>query len=53
MGVGDSRNAGTGICLARYGFGFRFDGSELDGTELSINEAAAILGLMKPLHVQT
>jgi len=58
--VGDSpvdrataRNAGTGICLARYGFGYRFDGSELDGTEHFIDEAAAIVELMEQLDVQT
>jgi phosphoglycolate phosphatase len=58
--VGDSpvdrataRNAGTGICLARYGFGYRFDGSEFDGTEHFIDEAAAIVELMEQLDVQT
>jgi phosphoglycolate phosphatase len=47
--VGDSpvdlktaRQAGTGICLARYGFGYRFDGSEFDGTELFVDEPAAL-----------
>ncbi len=58
--IGDSpvdrataRNAGTGICLARYGFGYRFDGSEFDGTEHFIDEAAAIVELMEQLDVQT
>ena len=58
--VGDSpvdrataRNAGTGICLARYGFGYRFDGSEFDGTEHFVDEAAAIVELMEQLDVQT
>jgi phosphoglycolate phosphatase len=58
--IGDSpvdrataRNAGTGICLARYGFGYRFEGSEFDGTEHFIDEAAAILDLMDKLDVQT
>jgi phosphoglycolate phosphatase len=57
--IGDSpvdrataRNAGTGICLARYGFGYRFDGSELDGTEHFIDEAASIVALMEQLDVQ-
>jgi phosphoglycolate phosphatase len=42
--VGDSavdlttaRNAGTRICLARYGFGFRFTGSEFRGDEIFID----------------
>ena len=57
--IGDSpvdrataRNAGTGICLARYGFGYRFDGSELDGTEHFIDDAAAIAGLIERLDTQ-
>lgn len=58
--IGDSpvdrataRNAGIGICLARYGFGYRFDGSEFDGTEHFVDEAAAIVELMEQLDVQT
>jgi phosphoglycolate phosphatase len=58
--IGDSpvdrataRNAGTGVCLARYGFGYRFDGSEFDGTEHVVDEAAAIVELMAQLDVQT
>jgi phosphoglycolate phosphatase len=58
--IGDSpvdrataRNAGTGICLARYGFGYRFDGSEFDGTEHFIDEATAIVELMEQLDVHT
>ena len=50
--VGDSavdlataRNAGTSVCLARYGFGFRFSGSEFDGSELFIDSPAALLEL--------
>ena len=42
--VGDSavdlataRNAGARVCLARYGFGFRFSGSEFDGSEKFVN----------------
>lgn len=42
--VGDSpvdretaRRAGTQICLARYGFGYRFDSSDFRGTELFID----------------
>ena len=57
--IGDSpvdletaRQAGTGICLARYGFGYRFDGTEFDGTELFVDEPAAIVELMDQLDVQ-
>jgi phosphoglycolate phosphatase len=42
--VGDSRvdletarRAGVRICLARYGFGFRFDPLDLDGSELIVD----------------
>jgi phosphoglycolate phosphatase len=42
--VGDSpvdlataRNAGTKICLARYGFGYRFDAADFRGEELFID----------------
>ena len=51
--VGDSlvdwqtaRGAGTGICLARYGFGFAtFPSSELDGRERFIDAPADLLRL--------
>ena len=46
--VGDSpvdlataRRAGTHICLARYGFGYRFDGDGFRGDEFFIDEAAS------------
>ena len=52
--VGDSavdlataRNAGTPVCLARYGFGFRFSGSELRGDEALIDSPGEILGLFQ------
>ena len=58
--VGDSpvdretaRQAGTGICLARYGFGYRFDGAEFDGTELFVDEPAAIVTALASVDVQT
>jgi phosphoglycolate phosphatase len=42
--VGDStvdlataRAAGTAICLARYGFGFRFTDGDFDGAEMFID----------------
>ena len=51
--VGDSavdlataRNAGTRICLARYGFGFRFSGTEFRGDELFIDSASELLSLV-------
>jgi phosphoglycolate phosphatase len=47
--VGDSpvdlataRRAGTHICLARYGFGYRFDGNGFRGDEQFIDEAAEL-----------
>ena len=47
--VGDSvidlqtaHRAGTGICLARYGFGYRLDGIALRGDERFIDSAAAL-----------
>jgi phosphoglycolate phosphatase len=58
--IGDSpvdletaRQAGTGICLARYGFGYRFDGTEFDGTELFVDEPAAIVSALASVDVQT
>jgi phosphoglycolate phosphatase len=48
--VGDSpvdrqtaRNAGARICLAKYGFGFRFGPGDLDGSELLIDQPEALL----------
>ena len=45
--VGDSRvdlrtarNAGTNICLARYGFGYRIDPADLDGSEMIVDTPA-------------
>jgi phosphoglycolate phosphatase-like HAD superfamily hydrolase len=44
MLVGDSpidlataRRAGVHVCLARYGFGYRFDAGDFDGTESFID----------------
>jgi len=52
--VGDSpidyrtaRNAGTRICLARYGYGYRFDGVTFDGDELFADAPAAIVGIVE------
>ena len=54
MMVGDSpvdrqtaRNAGTAICLVRYGFGFLFGPGDLDGTETTVDEPLEIVGMMK------
>jgi phosphoglycolate phosphatase len=51
--VGDSpvdlatgRAAGTRVCLVRYGFGYRFDETDFDGTELFIDEPAALLNVL-------
>ena len=58
--VGDSpvdlstaRNAGAAICLARYGFGYRFAGSEFDGRERFVDEPAAIVAVIQELDSQT
>jgi phosphoglycolate phosphatase len=55
--VGDSpvdlataRRAGTQICLARYGFGYRFDGSGFRGDELFIDEAADLLAIVSAVE---
>ncbi len=55
--VGDSpidlataRNAGTLICLARYGFGYRFDRGDLTGGELFIDRPAELLSVTRPLR---
>jgi phosphoglycolate phosphatase len=52
--VGDSavdlataRNAGARICLARYGFGYRFSGSEFEGNEQFIDSPAALVRLVE------
>jgi phosphoglycolate phosphatase len=51
--VGDSavdlataRNAGTGICLARYGFGYRFRGDEFTGDEMFIDSPTELARLV-------
>jgi phosphoglycolate phosphatase len=54
--VGDSpvdlataRNAGTHVCLARYGFGYRFDGTEFDGSERFIDGPADVVDVVRQL----
>jgi phosphoglycolate phosphatase len=51
--VGDSavdlataRNAGTRICLARYGFGYRFTAADFRGDELFIDSPADLVTLI-------
>jgi phosphoglycolate phosphatase len=51
--VGDSavdlataRNAGTQVCLARYGFGYRFTQTDFRGDELFIESAAELVRLL-------
>jgi len=51
--VGDSpvdlataRNAGTQICLARYGFGYRFGPDDFRGEELFIDSPADLMDLL-------
>jgi phosphoglycolate phosphatase len=39
-----SRRAGTRICLTRYGFGYRFAGTEFRGDEVFVDEAAELPG---------
>lgn len=53
MLVGDSaidlrtaRAAGVKVCLARYGFGYRFDEADFDGTEHFIDEPRALIALI-------
>ena len=55
--IGDSpvdlataRAAGTRICLARYGFGYRFDEHAFRGDELFIDDATALLTTLDGLE---
>jgi phosphoglycolate phosphatase len=52
--IGDSavdlataRNAGTRICLARYGFGYRFTGKEFSGDETFIDSPTELVALLE------
>jgi phosphoglycolate phosphatase len=54
--VGDSpvdrltaRNAGTAICLARFGFGYAFAPGDLDGTEWIIDAPGQLAGMVERL----
>ncbi len=44
-----SRRAGTHICLARYGFGYRFDGTTFRGDEYFVDEAAELSGIVRAI----
>jgi phosphoglycolate phosphatase len=51
--VGDSpidletaRRAGTGICLARYGFGYRFDRARFRGDELFVSDPSELPSIL-------
>jgi phosphoglycolate phosphatase len=55
--VGDSpidlataRHAGTPICLARYGFGYRFSPADFVGDELFIDTPSDLINLLESLH---
>ena len=54
--VGDSpvdlataERAGTRVCLARYGFGYRFDGYQFRGHESFIDDPSALMALVERL----
>ena len=53
MMIGDSpvdlataRNAGTAVCLTRYGFGYRFEDVAFDGRERFVDEPRELLALL-------
>ena len=55
--VGDSpvdlaaaRNAGTRICLVRYGFGFRFSPADFRGDELFVDSPAGLVDLLRRVN---
>ena len=55
--VGDSpidlataRNAGTRICLVRYGFGFRFSPADFRGDELFVETPAGLVDLLRRVN---
>jgi phosphoglycolate phosphatase len=54
--IGDSpvdlataRAAGTSICLARYGFGFRFEENGFQGDELFVDDASELVAMVEGL----
>ena len=44
-----SRRAGTRICLTRYGFGYRFAGTEFRGDEVFVDAAAELPGAIESI----
>jgi len=48
-----SRRAGTRICLARYGFGYRFAGTEFRGDEIFVDAAAELPGAIEPISASS
>jgi phosphoglycolate phosphatase len=53
MMIGDSpvdlataRNAGTAVCLTRYGFGYRFEDGAFDGRERFVDEPRELIALL-------
>ena len=58
--VGDSavdletaRRAGTHVCLARYGFGYRIPDSDIQDDDLRIDSPAQIIGAIEALLRQS
>jgi phosphoglycolate phosphatase len=47
--LGTARNAGTGICLVRYGFGFRFAPADFRGDELFADSPAELPAAIQPV----
>ena len=48
-----SRRAGTRICLTRYGFGYRFAGTEFRGDEVFVDAAAELPGAIESISVRS
>ena len=48
-----SRRAGTRICLTRYGFGYRFTGTEFRGDEIFVDAAAELPGAIESISASS
>jgi len=48
-----SRRAGTRICLTRYGFGYRFAGTEFRGDEIFVDAAAELPGAIESIRARS
>ena len=44
-----SRRAGTSVCLTRYGFGYRFSGTEFRGDEIFVDAASELPGAIESI----